>query len=88
MPERPESGGLPGGDGFIPVWWPEPYRDEFPNWHVFDGVGGLRYARRLRTSPPLVIRGESAHDLYDQMKREEAGIQAGVWRHSSHGRLS
>jgi hypothetical protein len=30
----------------IPEWWP--YAAEFPHWHVWRGVCGLVYARRLR----------------------------------------
>jgi hypothetical protein len=53
----------------IPDWWP--YAAEFPHWHVWRGVCGLVYARRPRTSPPVVVRGEDAADLRDQMKRAE-----------------
>ena len=53
----------------IPDWWP--YAAEFPQWHVWRGVCGLVYARRPRTSPPLVVRGEDAVDLRDQIRRAE-----------------
>jgi hypothetical protein len=39
----------------VPDWWP--YAAEFPHWHVWRGVCGLVYARRPRTSPPVVVRG-------------------------------
>jgi hypothetical protein len=45
----------------VPDWWP--YAAEFPHWHVWQGVCGLVYARRPRTSPPVVVRGEDAVDL-------------------------
>ena len=51
----------------VPDWWP--YAAEFPQWHVWRGVGGLVYARRPRTSPPVVVRGEDALDLRDQIRR-------------------
>ena len=52
-----------------PDWWP--YSAEFPQWHVWRGVCGLVYARRPRTSPPVVVRGEDAVDLRDQIRRAE-----------------
>jgi hypothetical protein len=54
-------------DEDVPNWWP--YAAEFPQWHVWRGVSGLVYARRPRTSPPLVVRGEDAEDLRDQIRR-------------------
>lgn len=50
--QPPASSEIPGED--IPDWWP--YAAEFPHWHVWRGVCGLVYARRPRTSPPLVVR--------------------------------
>ena len=47
------------------------YAAEFPQWHVWRGVSGLVYARRPRTSPPVVVRGENAVDLRDQIRRVE-----------------
>jgi hypothetical protein len=44
-----------------PDWWP--YAPEFPHWHVWRGVAGLLYARRPRTSPPKVVRGEDLTTL-------------------------
>jgi hypothetical protein len=55
-----------------PDWWP--YADEFPQWHVWRGVCGLVYARRPRTSPPAVVRGEDAVDLRDQIRRAESRL--------------
>ena len=34
-------------------------------------VSGLVYARRPRTTPPVVVRGEDAVDLRDQIRRAE-----------------
>lgn len=53
----------------VPDWWP--YAAEFPQWHVWRGICGLVYARRPRTSPPVVVRGEDAVDLRDQIRRAE-----------------
>jgi hypothetical protein len=55
--------------GELPGWWP--YAAEFPRWHVWRGVGGLVYGRLIRSSPPLVVRGEDAVDLRDAIRREE-----------------
>ena len=53
----------------VPDWWP--YAAEFPHWHVWQGVCGLVYARRPRTSPPVVVRGEDTVDLRNQIRRAE-----------------
>jgi hypothetical protein len=60
-------------DELPPSWWP--YAAELPNWHVWRGICGLLYARRLRTSPPVVVRGEDPVDLRDAIRREE-GLRA------------
>lgn len=52
-----------------PAWWP--YADEFPGWEVWLGVNDLCYARCLRSSPPVVVRGEDATDLRDAVRRVE-----------------
>jgi len=52
-----------------PDWWP--YAAEFPCWHAWRGVGGLVYARRPRTSPPVVVRAMDAADLREQIRRAE-----------------
>lgn len=53
----------------VPSWWP--YAAELPDWHVWRGISGLVYARRRDTSPPVVVRGEDAVDLRDEIRREE-----------------
>ncbi len=55
--------------GDAPDWWP--YAPEFPHWHVWRGVAGLLYARRPRSSPPKVVRGQDAADLLRQIRRAE-----------------
>ena len=52
-----------------PPWWP--YAAELPAWYVWRGISGLVYARKIGSSPPLVVRGEDAIDLRDQIRREE-----------------
>lgn len=52
-----------------PDWWP--YAAEFPHWHVWRGACGLVYARRPRTSPPLVVRADNPVDLRAQIRRAE-----------------
>ena len=45
-------------------------RELFPDWHVWKGISGLVYARRLLSSPPVVVRAEDPRDLIDQIKAE------------------
>jgi hypothetical protein len=61
------SSGTTGED--TPEWWP--YAAEFPHWHVWRGVCGLVYARRPRSSPPLVVRAANPVDLLVQIRRAE-----------------
>jgi hypothetical protein len=42
----------------VPSWWP--YAAEFPRWHVWRRVGGLVYAQRPRTNPPVLVRAEDS----------------------------
>jgi len=53
----------------VPDWWP--YSGEFPNWYVWRGIAGLVYARRVRSSPPVVVRAADALNLRDRMRRVE-----------------
>ncbi len=55
----------------IPQWW-EPYAAEFPDWTAWRAVSGLLYARKTGSKPPLIVRGEDAVDLRDQIIRAEA----------------
>jgi hypothetical protein len=50
----------------VPPWW-QPYAGEFPHWQAWRGVSGLLYARKLDTTPPVVVRGEDPVDLRDQI---------------------
>jgi hypothetical protein len=42
-------------------------RTEFPEWHCWTGVNRLLYARLTSTSPAIVVCGEDAADLRDQI---------------------
>jgi hypothetical protein len=53
----------------VPDWWP--YAREFPHWRVWRGVAGVLYARRVKASPPRVVRGKDTVDLRDQIMCEE-----------------
>ena len=44
-------------------------RGRFPGWQAWRGVSGLLYARRLRTSPPVIVRATTADDLATKITR-------------------
>jgi hypothetical protein len=41
-------------------------------WKTWVGVGGVLYARRLRSSPPIVVRGVTPEALAEAIERAEA----------------
>jgi hypothetical protein len=41
---------------------------EFPGWHCWRGIAGLVYARKLQTSPPVVLRAEDPTALRDEIR--------------------
>ena len=45
-------------------------RAMFPRWEVWTGIAGLVYARKLLSSPPIVVRAEDPRDLIDQIRAE------------------
>jgi hypothetical protein len=45
----------------------------FPGWQAWRGVSGLLYARRLRTSPPVIVRAATADDLAAKITEHERG---------------
>jgi hypothetical protein len=46
---------------------------DYPAWHTWLGVpAGLLYARRLRTSPPAVVRSFTVAGLRSQIRQWEA----------------
>ena len=49
---------------------------DHPGWHAWRGVLGLMYARRPRTSPPMVVRAVSVDQLREQI--EDAERQRGL----------
>jgi hypothetical protein len=48
-----------------PAWWP--YGAEFPDWHVWRGVNGQVYARRVMSSPAKVARADTVAGLRDRI---------------------
>ncbi len=50
---------------------------EWPRWHTWQGVAGLLYASRRKTSPPAVLRAGDPADLRDQIKRWESQHEGG-----------
>lgn len=45
---------------------------DFPGWHAWAAaLAGLVYARRLRTSPPLVVRATSVDQLRHEIEAAE-----------------
>lgn len=57
-----------------PEWWS--YGHEFPRWHVWRGIAGLLYARRLMSSPPRVVRGQDPVELRDLIRENELQLAA------------
>ena len=47
---------------------------EFPRWRCFRGLGGLYYARRLNTSPAILVRDENTTELRAQIRAKEDAI--------------
>lgn len=41
-------------------------------WECWRGISGLLYARRRRSTPPVVLRSTSAEDLARQVRDHEA----------------
>lgn len=50
---------------------------EFAGWQCFRGVNRLCYARLLKSSPQVLVRGESWDDLRNMIIRE-------IWRAQMH----
>jgi hypothetical protein len=45
---------------------------DYPGWHAWPAVlGGLVYARRPRTSPPLVVRAATTDELRQAIETVE-----------------
>ena len=43
-----------------------------PGWYAWAGVGGILYARRLKSSPPIVVRAATAEELAVKVAEELA----------------
>ena len=48
-------------------------RGRFPGWQAWRGVSGLLYARRLQTSPPVIVRAATAGELAARIAEHERG---------------
>jgi hypothetical protein len=44
---------------------------DYPGWQTWPGVAGLVYARRPRTSPPLVVRSATIDGLRHEIEDAE-----------------
>jgi hypothetical protein len=51
----------------VPDWW-QPYAQMFPDWHAWDGVSGLCYARLPNSSPPQVVYTRDATELPEMIR--------------------
>ena len=50
-----------------------PLRGKLPRgWECWTGVGGMLYAQRRKSSPPIVFRAASAHELAAMVAEWEA----------------
>jgi hypothetical protein len=48
---------------------------EFPRWHYWTGVSGRWYAKRPRSSPPVVLSGDTAAELARKIRAWEGDHQ-------------
>jgi len=48
---------------------------DFPGWHVWAGVTGVLYARRLKSSPPVVLRDATVPGLRARVRAYLNGEQ-------------
>jgi hypothetical protein len=51
----------------VPKWWP--YQEQFPQWRVWRGENKRYYARLPGTDPLLVVHGQDADELHDEIAR-------------------
>jgi hypothetical protein len=49
-----------------------PLYGKFPGWECWVGVGGILYARRRKSSPPVVFRAATADELASKITEWEA----------------
>jgi hypothetical protein len=48
-----------------------PLRGKFPHWEAWVGIGGLLYARRRKSTPPVVFRAATAEELAAKIREYE-----------------
>jgi len=55
-----------------------PLRDwsEFRGWHVWIGVNSLWYARRMRSSPPVILRAANLTELPKAIRERSGSAQS------------
>jgi hypothetical protein len=62
-------------DGPTPARQPDPLaplRGKLPpGWECWTGVGGILYARRRKSSPPIVLRAATAEELAAKVAEAE-----------------
>ena len=75
--KKEAAGDLMSARSEDPDWWS--YGQEFPRWHVWRGIAGLLYARRLMSSPPRVVRGKHPAELRELIRETELQL-AERWR--------
>jgi hypothetical protein len=51
----------------VPKWWP--YQEQFPQWRVWRGENKRYYARLPGTDPLVVVHGQDADELRDEITR-------------------
>jgi hypothetical protein len=49
-----------------------PLYGKFPGWEAWAGVSGLLYARRRKSTPPVVFRAATAPELAAKIREYEA----------------
>jgi hypothetical protein len=45
---------------------------QFPGWEAWRGVGGMLYARRRKSTPPIVFRAVTVEELAAKIRDYEA----------------
>jgi hypothetical protein len=51
----------------------EDLEHEFPGWRVWLGISSLWYARRVLSSPPVILRAETLNELREAIS-ERLGL--------------
>lgn len=50
-------------------------RREFPGWHFWEGLAGLKYGRTVKASPPRVVRAPTWAGLRAQLAPPEDAVR-------------